>query len=123
MGKPEQAPAPPERVALYDRLVASFPGVERKGAANPYTAINGNMSSRLDPAGFVALRLPPGDRKAFLAKYATTLVEAYGIVQKEYVKVPDSLFQNLDEMRPYFEKSLAYASSLKPKPTTKPKKP
>jgi len=37
-------PAYLESLANYERLVASVPGLERKGAANPYTALNGNMS-------------------------------------------------------------------------------
>ena len=32
---------PADRLALYDALVASVDGVERKGAANPYTSRNG----------------------------------------------------------------------------------
>jgi hypothetical protein len=40
----KKSPIPAERVALYEKLVASLPGVERKGADNPYTAINGNCS-------------------------------------------------------------------------------
>ncbi|HTK20196.1 MAG TPA: hypothetical protein VL442_11800 [Mucilaginibacter sp.] len=111
-----------ERIALYDQLVANYPAAERKGDTIPYTSLNGNMYSYISKDGFLALRLGQKDREAFLEKYNTTLVLAYGIVQKEYVTVPDSLLQNLDEMKPYFDLSYQYASSLKPKPTTKRKK-
>ena len=34
-------------VDLYDRLIATMPKLERKGAANPYTSLNGNMFTLL----------------------------------------------------------------------------
>jgi TfoX/Sxy family transcriptional regulator of competence genes len=69
----------------------------------------------------MALRLPEAERKKFLTKYKTTLFEAYGVVQKEYVTVPDSLLANTKELKRYFELSVEYAKSLKPKPTKKAK--
>ena len=36
-------PPPPAKVALYDRLIATDPTLERKGATLPYTSINGKM--------------------------------------------------------------------------------
>ncbi len=86
-----------ERIALYDRLVESHSSAQRKGDTVPYTSLNGNMYSYLSKDGFLALRLGKDDREAFLEKYNTTLVYAYGIIQKEYVTVPDSLLQNVDE--------------------------
>jgi hypothetical protein len=77
------------------------------------------MFSYLHSSGALALRLPKGEREKFLAKYKTRLVEAYGIVQKEYVTVPDALLADTDALRPYFEMSYAYAGSLKAKPARK----
>jgi hypothetical protein len=114
MAKPNPH-APPEKVELYDKLVATRPEVERKGAANPYTSVNGNMFSQLLPNGRLSLRLPSGEREAFLEKFNTRLTEQYGIVQKEYVEVPDAVLEDLDEIRKYFDVSYAYAKSLKPK--------
>ena len=34
-------------VALYDKLIATHPAIERKGDANPYTSLNGNMFTLL----------------------------------------------------------------------------
>jgi hypothetical protein len=115
--KKTAASAPAEKVALYDKLVASVPGVERKGASLPYTAVNGNMFSVLHADGTLGLRLPTQAREAFLAKYNARLVEAYGIVQKEYVAVPAALLERTAELKPYFQQSHAYAQGLKPKPT------
>ena len=111
--------APAETVHFYDQLVATIPEVERKGAANPYTSINGNMFSYLHPSGSMALRLPESERDKFLRKYKTTLFEAYGVVQKEYVKVPDALLRNTKELAAHLAVSYAYAKTLKPKPTRK----
>ncbi len=111
--------AAPDRVAAYDRLVAAVPAVERKGASMPYTSVNGNMFSYLDDFGSMALRLSPADRAAFMEQFASTLHEAYGYTQKEYVTVPDALLVDTERLLPWFRSGLDYASSLKPKPTTR----
>src|SRR5262249_52031331 len=111
--------APAEMVEQYERVVATIPEIERKGDTMPYTSVNGNMFSYLNPEGKMALRLPPGVREEFLAKYLTTLFEAYGIVQKEYVTVPAALLENTTELKPYFEASFEYVKGLKPKPSKK----
>ena len=87
---------PAERLAAYERAVATLPGVERKGATVPYTSVNGHMFSYLSPTGTLALRLSKADREAFIDRFHASLHEAYGIVQKEYVTVPDEL---LDDTR------------------------
>jgi hypothetical protein len=114
--------APADRVAAYDRLVAAMPEVERKGASMPYTSVNGNMYSYLDAAGSMALRLSGPDRATFIGRFSTHLHEAYGIVQKEYVTVPASLLDDTDALLPWFRSSLEYASSLRPRPTTRPRR-
>jgi len=118
MGKPAAA-APADKVQLYEKLVATNSKVERKGATLPYTSLNGHMFSYLSKNGTMALRLPPEERETFLKKYKARLCEQYGIIQKEYVEVPDALLQNTSELKKYFDISYAYVSTLKPKPTTK----
>jgi hypothetical protein len=39
----------PEKLALYEKLIATNPKIERQGAANPYTSLNGNMFTYMDP--------------------------------------------------------------------------
>ena len=119
MVKKKGARAPAEKVALYEKLVATNPSVDRKGDSLPYTAVNGNMFSLLTPSGTLALRLPEEERQAFLKKYKTKLTEQYGAVMKEYVDVPDSLLQKTSELRKYFDVSYKYVNALKPKPTTR----
>jgi hypothetical protein len=110
---------PADKQALYDKLLATNPKIERKGAANPYTSLNGHMFTYLNPSGTLALRLPEKEREEFLKKYKTTLFEAYGAVMKEYVTVPDSLLKNTKVLRKYLDTSIGYVKTLKPKPTKK----
>jgi TfoX/Sxy family transcriptional regulator of competence genes len=110
-----------QKLELYEKLVATNPDVERKGATMPYTSVNGHMFSLLTKEGKLALRLPPEKRDAFLKSYKTRLCEQYGTVLKEYVEVPDELLRTTRELKVHFDVSYAYASALKPKPTTKKK--
>jgi len=108
-----------DKITLYKKLVATNPKAMCKGATIPYTSINGNMYSYFSKDGFVALRLDEDARKEFIEKYKTTLVTAYGIVQKEYVVVPDKLLKKTEELKQYFEMSYKYVSGLKQKATVK----
>jgi len=110
-----------QRLELYEKLVSTIPGVERKGATVPYTSVNGHMFSYLSKEGKLALRLPADAREAFLRKYRARLCEAYGVVQVEYVEVPDALLPKTHELKKFFESSLKYVTTLKPKPTTRAK--
>ena len=106
---------------LYDKLIATKPGVERKGDTVPYTSLNGHMFSALHKDGTVALRLPADTRDAFIAKYHASLAAHYGVVQPEYVVIPDALLKRTAELKPYFLASYAYVAALKPKATAKKK--
>jgi hypothetical protein len=110
-----------EKLELYEKLVATNPKVERKGATFPYTSLSGHMSSILTKTGTLALRLPAAERDKFLKKYKTKLSVQYGTVMKEYVEVPDALLKNTRELKKFFDLSYAYVGSLKPKPTTRKK--
>ena len=117
MAKESMASA--ETVELYNKLVATHKDSILKGDTIPYTSLNAHMYSYVSKDGMVALRLAAADREAFIEKYKTTLMTAYGIVQKEYVVVPDSLLKKTKELKPYFDKSYEYVSGLKPKATKK----
>ena len=108
-----------ERLTLYEKLVATNPGIKRKGDSMPYTSHNGHMFSLLDKKGILNLRLPEKERQSFLEKYKTKLSEQYGVVMKEYVVVPDELLRDTKVLKKYFDASYEYLTTLKPKPTTK----
>ena len=71
-----------DKIALFAKLVATNPLAVLKGDTIPYTSLNGHMYSYLSKEGVLALRLPEKQRKEFLEQYNTTLMEAYGIIQK-----------------------------------------
>jgi hypothetical protein len=108
-------------LALYEKLVATNPQVDRKGKTMPYTSLNGHMFSMLTKEGAVALRLPAEEREAFMEKYQTTQPVQYGTVMKEYVLVPAGLLERTGELKGYFDMSYGYVGSLKPKATTRKK--
>jgi hypothetical protein len=99
MSPAKKKSVPNEKVELYDALIKTDPKLERKGAANPYTSLNGNMFTLLHQSQTLAIRLAEKDRDAFLKKYKTKLFEAYGVVMKEYVTVPDALLKKTSELK------------------------
>jgi hypothetical protein len=105
----------PDKVALYNKLIATNPKVTRKGDTNPYTSHNGHMFTHLSPPGTLAIRLAPEEVEAFLKKYKTTLFESYGVLKKDWVVVPDSLLKKTTELQRYFDLSYEYVKGLKPK--------
>jgi hypothetical protein len=111
---------PAATLALYEKLVATNPTIERKGATVPYTSANGTMFSFLTATGTLALRLPPDQLEPFFKKFKTTHPVAYGKVMKDWAAVPDSLLANTTELRKYFDLSFQHAASMKSK--TKPAK-
>jgi len=119
MSSPKKNNIPADKLELYEKLVKTNPKVERKGAANPYTSLNGHMFSYLNASGSLALRLPAAEREKFLKKYKATLFVAYGAVMKEYVTVPDSLLRDTKTLRRYFQLSYDYIKTLKPNPSKK----
>jgi hypothetical protein len=121
MAAPKKTDIPPEKLELYEKLVATNPNVTRKGASVPYTSLNGHMFSYLNATGSMALKLPKDEIDKFLKKYKSKLFEAYGITQKEFVEVPERLLRNTQELKTYFDLSYEYVGTLKPKPTRRKK--
>ena len=121
MAKKTSDSPPAAKLELYEKLVATNPEIERKGAKMPYTSMNGQMFSFLTEDGTVALRLSEEDREAFIKKYKSKLCERHGTVMKEYVVVPATLLKKTSELKKYFAQSIDYVSSLKAKPTTRKK--
>ena len=104
-----------ETLALYDKLVATNPAVDRKGDTVPYTSLNGHMFSYINTDGSVVLRLSKEDHDAFVEKYNTSPVISYGALKKDWVNVHYDLPKNTKELKKIFEKSYQFTSGLKPK--------
>src|SRR5579862_9901251 len=117
--KAKKSGVPAEKLALFDKLIAVRPEIERKGANNAYVAVNGNMFLLMQADGVLAIRLPEDAREEFLRKYKAKLHEAYGAVMKEYVAVPDALLGKTKELQKYVAAGYDYAKTLKAKATKK----
>jgi hypothetical protein len=106
---------PAEKLDLYEKLIASVPGIERKGDVHPYTSVNGHMFTYLDQTGTMGMRLPAAGYEAFLKKYKASPFESYGVVKKDWVTVPDALLENTKELKKYVVMSYEATKALKPK--------
>ena len=104
---------------LFEKLISTISGLERKGKTMPYTSLNGHMFSFLAKDGTMGLRLPKESREEFLEEHNSMLMVQHGSVMKEYVMVPDYLLQDTDRLKAYYLESYQYIKSLKPKPTKK----
>lgn len=110
----------PEVLAAFMKMIEAVDGVEAKGAAAPYTSINGNMYSAVSKDSAIGLRLSKADMAEFMEKYAAQLFEPFpGFIQKTYVSVPESLLGNTRALRSWFRKCHDYAATLNPKATKK----
>jgi TfoX/Sxy family transcriptional regulator of competence genes len=120
MSKKPASAAPARETELYAAAVAATAGAELKGASMPYTSVNGNMYSFLDKGGVLAIRLGGKDYENFLAEFAARpYLHETGTVLKEYVTAPASLLKDPKKAAAWLGKSLAYARTLKPKPSKK----
>ncbi len=117
MAKKNPYEGPADALRLFEAVVDAHPSVERKGAKNPYTSLNGHMFSFLDIDGHMALRLSSDDQREFVDQHQTAPVEQHGRIMKEYVAIPDNLLGNADQLGVWFRRSYTYIGTLKPKPT------
>jgi TfoX-like protein len=104
-------------LAIYEELVASQPDIQRKGAANPYTSMNGNMFSFITKEDEIALRLPDELREKMKAEP----VLQHNAVMRGYALVPKAMLSKPAQLAKLFAQSVAYAATLPAKPTTKKK--
>jgi len=106
-------PAPQDAVSAFDATTSGLTGAEpRKMFGYSCAFAKGNMFVGLHEAGMV-LRLPDEQRAEFLRlKGAKPFEPMPGRVMREYVTVPSVLLKSPEQLRPWVEKALAYASSL-----------
>lgn len=104
-----------KELEFYDKLISMNPNFERKGKTMFYTSANGYMFSQLNKAGEIGIRLPKASGEAFLKKYDTTGFKSYGAFMRDYVLVPESLYENIDVLASYLDEGYKYVMSLEPK--------
>ncbi len=124
MTTPKRIAAPADKVELYERLLATVEGTERRSNfGSAYTAVNGNMYTMISKHGVVGIRLPEPERSAFLERYQAELFRGDPAwpPAREFVAVPDWLLSDTEALRPYLELSHRSTAALKPKATTRAK--
>ena len=125
MATAKKTSVPPDRLALYQRLLAAVPEIEEKSYfGSAYTAVNGNMYSMISKYGSVGIWLSDDVRAEFVERFGARMYQADPAwpVSKKLVAVPDDLLADTETLRPYMEASYRFAVTLRPKPTTKPAK-
>ena len=111
-----------EKLKFYDKLVATNNKFERKGKTMPYTSANGYMFSLFNKACEIGIRLSKESQDNFKEKHNTTIYKSYGAVMKDYVLIPEHLYNSFDLLAATLDESYEYVMSLPPKSTTKKKK-
>ena len=103
-----------EKLKFYDQLIATNDKFERKGKTMPYTSANGYMFSLFNKAGEIGIRLPKASQESFKEKHHTTEYRSYGAVMRDYVLVPEHLYENMELLAATLEESYSYVMSLPP---------
>lgn len=104
-----------EILAKYDELVAKCSRFERKGKSMPYTSANGHMFSLLNKEGELGMRFSKEIQEKYIQEFGTTLFKSHGAVMKGYVLIPQTMFDDLDNLAEYLNESYDYVMSLEPK--------
>ena len=107
--------SPQHLVETFESVVPSAPAVLRKMFGYPAAFVNGNMFMGLFQEDMF-LRLSEADRYELLqVKDARMFEPMPGRPMREYVALPPALLTDLEKLRPWVTKALAYGSGLKPK--------
>ena len=113
-----------EQATLYESVVqnamqaveqAEGDGIQRKGAANPYTSGNGWMASFLGKEGEVAVRLGLAELTEFLTEHDTEHPVSYGAVMKDFVVVPEAIVAEPEQLADVLRQAHAHVDALPPK--------
>ncbi len=103
-----------EKLKTYDQLIALTP-YERKGKTMPYTSANGYMFTLFNKDGEIGIRLSKESQATFKEKYKATIYKSHGATIKDYVLVPESMWDELELLAKYVVESYEFVMSLKSK--------
>lgn len=101
-----------DAIAIFDRVIAQIPEIERKGKTMPYTSDNGHMFSQVNKEGELGIRLPPDVGKAFIAEHGAGPFLSYGAKMKDYVAIPEALMREETLLIDLMKQGNAYVMSL-----------
>ncbi len=102
-------------VKLYDQLLAKCPRFERKGKTMPYTSANGHMFSQLNKAGELGIRFSKELQERYIQELGTGYFKSYGATMRGYVRMPEEMWNDLDQLAEYLNEGYDYVMSLDPK--------
>ena len=111
-----------DNLKKYDLAVNLLEDIQRKGKTMPYTSANGYMFSLFNKAGEIGIRLSKESQKVFKEKHKTTEYRSYGAVMRDYVLIPEHLYDHLELLAATLDESYEYVMSLPPNPANKKKK-
>ncbi len=105
-----------EMTVFLDQAMAPFRAERRQMFGCPCYFANGNMFTGLHQDDLI-LRLSPEDRQELLSTWdeATLFEPMEGRPMREYVVVPNALYNDPPVFTQWLERSLRYAESLSPK--------
>ncbi|MDO8672067.1 MAG: TfoX/Sxy family protein [Dehalococcoidia bacterium] len=111
---------------MRDLLAAAVAGIacqKKMAFGYPVYFVNDNMFTGLH-GNNIFLRLSEQDRETILSAFegASPFAPNPGMTMKEYVVVPDSLYNNPEVFNDWLERSFAYMASLPPKKAKSKKK-
>jgi len=100
-------------IEKFEKIIPDLQGLEkRKMFGYPVTFINGNMFIGVH-GNSIILRLPDNDRKEFLnLKSAKQFEPMPGRPMKEYVIIPEWMFEDKPILNRWIDKSFEYTSGL-----------
>ncbi len=105
-----------KKLEAYRNVLVTLGLEVKENFGFPFTSANGNMFSFLSKENTLGIRLPVAEREEFILKYNSEIYQrTEGQVLKEYVVVPDDLLADTERLTFWFERSLSYAKTLKPK--------
>jgi len=104
-----------KKLDIYKEVINKCPRFELKGKTVPYTSANGHMFSQLNKAGELGIRFSKDVQQKYIQNLETDYFKSYGAVMRGYVLMPDSMWDNPNELVAYFNESYDYIMSLAPK--------
>ena len=100
---------------LYAQLVATSSKFELKGKNMLYTSANGYMFSMINKDNEIGIRLPKELQTEFREKYDADEFRSHGAKMRDYVRVPESLHDDMETMASYLDAGYEYVMTLPPK--------
>jgi hypothetical protein len=105
----------PDRLAIFDAVVARIPDIKRKGRTMPYTSVNGHMFALLNKKAELGFRLGKEGMAAFFAAHDSGPHRSHGAELRGYVRLPDAMMGDLDQLEFYLRQAKTYVETLPPK--------